>query len=146
MWCQKLSAELGDVYCPLEPTRLLRTLDPYEHLRRFLRLCTTHFKRHVHDLRPSTTQKVRNAMLSLSSSQPHPNLEGAFQVIENGGRKAKGLSDSIPSQCFVTLIRSLVSMAEGQAGRKQICSPSSLSASESYSHRNLEIGPVYNEW
>ncbi|KAJ6565296.1 hypothetical protein DFH09DRAFT_919678 [Mycena vulgaris] len=89
MWCQKLSAELVDVYCPLGPTRLLRALDPYDHLRRFLRLCTTHFKRHVDDLRPSTTQKVRNAMLSLSSSQPHPNLEGAFRIIENGGRKAK---------------------------------------------------------
>jgi hypothetical protein len=31
-------------------------------------------------------------MLSLSSSQTHPDLDGAFQIIENGGRKAKGLS------------------------------------------------------
>jgi hypothetical protein len=31
-------------------------------------------------------------MLSLSSSQTHPDLDAAFQIIENGGRKAKGLS------------------------------------------------------
>ncbi|KAJ7649214.1 hypothetical protein B0H17DRAFT_1270949 [Mycena rosella] len=42
MFCQRLCAELGEVYCPMEPTRLLRALDPYDHLRRFLRLCTTH--------------------------------------------------------------------------------------------------------
>ncbi|KAJ7719857.1 hypothetical protein B0H14DRAFT_2412069 [Mycena olivaceomarginata] len=28
-------------------------------------------------------------MLSLSSSQVHPDLNGAFRIIENGGRKAK---------------------------------------------------------
>ncbi|KAJ6517779.1 hypothetical protein DFH09DRAFT_1098682 [Mycena vulgaris] len=77
MYYQKLCAELGDVYCPMEPTRLLRTLDPYEQLQRFLRLCTAHYKRHIDEMRPYTTQKV------------HPDLEGAFQIIENGGRKAK---------------------------------------------------------
>ncbi|KAJ7728102.1 hypothetical protein B0H16DRAFT_1331143 [Mycena metata] len=89
MFCQKLSADLGDVYCPMEPTKLLRTLDPYEHLRRFLRFCTVHNKRNIDKLKPYTTQKVRSAMLSLSSSQVHPDLEGAFRTIENGGRKAK---------------------------------------------------------
>ncbi|KAJ7848967.1 hypothetical protein B0H14DRAFT_2582749 [Mycena olivaceomarginata] len=34
-------------------------------------------------------ETVRNAMLSLSSSQVHPDLNGAFRIIENGGRKAK---------------------------------------------------------
>ncbi|KAJ7754676.1 hypothetical protein DFH07DRAFT_868560 [Mycena maculata] len=89
MFCQKLWAQLGDIYCPMEPTRLLRTLDPYDHLRRFLRFCTTHCKRNVDELRPYTTSDVRNAMLSLSSSQAHPDLDGAFRIIENGGRKAK---------------------------------------------------------
>ncbi|KAK6988958.1 hypothetical protein R3P38DRAFT_2471187, partial [Favolaschia claudopus] len=46
-------------------------------------------KRNINELKPYTTQKVRNAMLSLSSSQPHPDLEGAFAVIERGGRKSK---------------------------------------------------------
>ncbi|KAJ7240292.1 hypothetical protein C8J57DRAFT_1085939 [Mycena rebaudengoi] len=36
------------------------------------------------------TKEVRNAKVSLSSSEPHPNLDGAFRVIENGGAKAKG--------------------------------------------------------
>ncbi|KAJ7825992.1 hypothetical protein B0H14DRAFT_2368572, partial [Mycena olivaceomarginata] len=88
-FCQKLYAELGDIYCPLEPTRLLRTLDPYDHLRRCLHFCTTHNKCNIHKLKPYTTQKVRNAMLSLSSSQVHPDLNGTFRIIENGGRKAK---------------------------------------------------------
>ncbi|KAJ6485262.1 hypothetical protein DFH09DRAFT_1106230 [Mycena vulgaris] len=79
MYCQNLCAELGDVYCPMEPTRLLRTLDPYEQLQRFLRLCTPHYKRHIDEMRPYTTQKV------------HPDLEGAFQIIDNGGRKATAL-------------------------------------------------------
>ncbi|KAF8180705.1 hypothetical protein K438DRAFT_2021287 [Mycena galopus ATCC 62051] len=89
MFCQKLSAELGDVYCPMDPTKLLRSLDPYEHLRRFLRLCTVHYKRNIDALKPYTSQKTRNAMLSLSSSQVHPDLEGTFRIIEKGGRKAK---------------------------------------------------------
>ncbi|KAJ7505090.1 hypothetical protein B0H11DRAFT_1709164 [Mycena galericulata] len=89
IFCQKLCAELGDVYCSIEPTQLLRTLDPYEQLRRFLRFCTTHDGRNIDELRPYVTKEVRNAMLSLSSSQVHPDLEGAFRIIENGGRKAK---------------------------------------------------------
>ncbi|KAJ7265241.1 hypothetical protein C8J57DRAFT_1069413, partial [Mycena rebaudengoi] len=89
MLCQKLCAELGDIYCPIEPTRLLRTLSPYDQLQRFLRLCTTHFKRNVDELRPYITPQVRSAMLSLSSSQVHPNIDEAFRTIENGGCKAK---------------------------------------------------------
>ncbi|KAJ6477249.1 hypothetical protein DFH09DRAFT_1293043 [Mycena vulgaris] len=89
MFCQKLCAELGDVYCPMEPTRLLRSLDPHEQLRRFLRFCTTHYKRNIDELAPYTTRKVRNAMLSLSSSQVHPDINAAFRIIEDGGRKAK---------------------------------------------------------
>ncbi|KAK7005533.1 hypothetical protein R3P38DRAFT_3326482 [Favolaschia claudopus] len=67
----------------------LRALDPHEHLRRCLRFCTVHYKRNIRELKPYTTQKVRNTMLSLSSSQVHPDLDGAFAIIENGGRKAK---------------------------------------------------------
>ncbi|KAJ6452183.1 hypothetical protein C8R47DRAFT_998159 [Mycena vitilis] len=88
-FCQKLCAELGDVYCPMEPTRLLRLLSPCDHLRRFLRFCTTHNMRNIHKIRAYITPEVRNAMISLSSSQVHPDLEGAFRIIEADGRKAK---------------------------------------------------------
>ncbi|KAJ7273844.1 hypothetical protein C8J57DRAFT_1037799, partial [Mycena rebaudengoi] len=102
MFCQKLCAELGDIYCPIEPTRLLRTLNPYDQLQRFLRLCTTHFKRNVDELRPYITPQVRSAMLSLSSSQVHPNIDEAFRAIENGGRKAKAwLKDKRVGSKFV---------------------------------------------
>ncbi|KAJ7631405.1 hypothetical protein DFH06DRAFT_1439242 [Mycena polygramma] len=88
-FCQKLSAEVGDAYCPMEPTRLLRSLSPCDHLRRFLRFCTTHNMRNIDKIRAYITPEVRNAMISLSSSQVHPDLEGAFRIIEAGGRKAK---------------------------------------------------------
>ena len=29
-------------------------------------------------------------MLSIASSDPHPDLDGAFEIIEKGGAKAKG--------------------------------------------------------
>jgi hypothetical protein len=34
--------------------------------------------------------EVKQAMRSLSSSEPHPDLEGAFATIQAGGPKAKG--------------------------------------------------------
>jgi hypothetical protein len=95
MYCQKLCAHLGDVYCPMEPARLLRTLDPCDHLQCFLHLCTTYYKWNICELRPYTTQQVCAAMLSLLSSQVHPDLELVFRIIENGGRKAKGVLNTL---------------------------------------------------
>ncbi|KAF8187083.1 hypothetical protein K438DRAFT_1835610 [Mycena galopus ATCC 62051] len=97
IFCQKLSAEFSDVYCPMDPTKLLRSLDPYKHLHHLLHLCTVHYKCNINTPKPYTSQKTRNAMLSLSSSQVHPDLEGTFRIIhcvptpliEKGGRKAK---------------------------------------------------------
>lgn len=93
MFCESLCATL-DQMCPFEPGRSLRSLDPYDHLRRFLRLCVSHFKRNVLELRSSITKEVQQAMLSLASSQPHPNLEGTFEIIEKGGKKAAGKFNS----------------------------------------------------
>lgn len=46
LFCQKLCSNLvGN--CPIEPGKLLRELSPYDHLRRFFRLCTVHFKRNI---------------------------------------------------------------------------------------------------
>ena len=90
MYCQFLCSDI-DAYCKYEPSRSLKSLDPYDHLRRFLRLCVTHFKRNVHDLPSMISSEVKQAMLSLSSSEPHSDLEGAFATIQAGGAKAKGM-------------------------------------------------------
>ncbi|KAJ7065891.1 hypothetical protein B0H15DRAFT_807690 [Mycena belliarum] len=100
MFCQSLCIG-SDLFCPLEPTRLLSSLTPVEHLRRFYRFCGTHYKRNIDELRPHTTAPVRKAMLSLASSHEHPDLEGALKVIENGGKKAKAwLKDKITGTKF----------------------------------------------
>lgn len=41
-------------------------------------------------MRGHVSHDVRAAMLSLASSEPHADLEGAFSVIRNGGKKGKG--------------------------------------------------------
>lgn len=94
MHCQSLckASTLQGHYCPYERHRLLSSLNAYDHLRRFFRLCVTHFKRHVHKLRDVVSLDVRLAMLSLASSQPHPDLEAAYSTIRNGGKKAAGRS------------------------------------------------------
>ena len=81
--------------CSREPGRTLRSLNAYEHLKRFFRLCVTHFKRNIKALETHISDDVYAAMLSLSSSRPHPDLEGAFKKIDNGGRKAKGMARKI---------------------------------------------------
>ncbi|KAF4600363.1 hypothetical protein EYR38_004988 [Pleurotus pulmonarius] len=87
MFCQHLCHDL-DMPCQDEPMRRLSDLNPYDHLKRCFKICSVHFKRHIHDLRPHISDDVRFAMLSLASSDPHPDLEGAFRTIQNGGPKA----------------------------------------------------------
>ncbi|KAJ7219839.1 hypothetical protein C8J57DRAFT_1095131 [Mycena rebaudengoi] len=100
MFCKSLCQEL-DTFCPLEPSRSLRSLTPVDHLRRFYRICTIHFKRNIQELRPHISGTVRIAMLSLSSSHEHPDLNGALKIIENGGKKAKAwLNDKITGTKF----------------------------------------------
>lgn len=89
MYCQFLCSGI-EKYCEYEPSRSLKSLDPYDHLRRFFRLCVTHFNRNIHDLPSTISYEVRQAMRSLSSSEPHPDLEGVFATIQAGGPKAKG--------------------------------------------------------
>ncbi|KAF8184741.1 hypothetical protein BJ912DRAFT_852992, partial [Pholiota molesta] len=89
LYCQQLCAEING-YCSLEtPIRQLSTLNPYDHLRRFFRQCVAHFKRKVQELGSQISPEVKAAMLSLASAEPHPDLDGAFEIIENGGPKAK---------------------------------------------------------
>ncbi|KAK7001956.1 hypothetical protein R3P38DRAFT_3326837 [Favolaschia claudopus] len=100
MFCQSLCRD-SDEFCPSEPNRRLRDLSPVDHLRRFYRICTVHYKRNINDLRPHTTSTVRKAMLSLASCHEHPDINGALKIIENGGKKAKAwLKDKITGTKF----------------------------------------------
>ncbi|KAJ8457091.1 hypothetical protein ONZ45_g18455 [Pleurotus djamor] len=86
-FCQYLCRARSDPI-PDEPTRRFCYLDPYDHLRRCYKACVVHFKRNICDLGPHISIDVRNAMLSLASAEPHPDLEGIFQIIQSGGKKA----------------------------------------------------------
>ncbi|KAJ7633292.1 hypothetical protein FB45DRAFT_1148985 [Roridomyces roridus] len=135
MFCQQLCANLGDIYCPIEPTRLLRTLNPYEQASRFLRYCTTHYVRNVDKIRPYITTKVRNAMLSLSSSQSHPDFEGALRTIENGGPKANAwLKDKISgNKCALPALYQPASLIPLEIWKS---APSTTNGNEQ-AHRNI---------
>jgi hypothetical protein len=71
---------------------MLRELTPYDHLRRFYRLCTVHFKRKIHEIRTAIeTPEALDAMYSLVSSQPLPDFSRTMKIIESGGPKARGM-------------------------------------------------------
>ncbi|KAF5382081.1 hypothetical protein D9615_004312 [Tricholomella constricta] len=100
-FCQLLCQPL-DRFCRYDGKQRLRDLDPYEHLRRFFRICITHFKRNINDIRRYISKDVRIAMLSLASSQPHACLEETLRFIEAGGQKAKAwLNDKRTGSKFV---------------------------------------------
>ncbi|KAG2364933.1 hypothetical protein BDR07DRAFT_1400262 [Suillus spraguei] len=48
--------------CRYDATALLRDLDPYEHLRRFYRLCLVHYKRNIRGLRGQIPKDVEIAI------------------------------------------------------------------------------------
>ena len=75
-----------------EPCRQLSNLGPYDHLARFYRFCVTHGKRNIFGLKTYVSTEVYAAMLSLLSSEEHPNLDHAFTIIRAGGRKATSMS------------------------------------------------------
>ncbi|TDL13756.1 hypothetical protein BD410DRAFT_720612 [Rickenella mellea] len=100
MFCQWLCRDETTV-CSDEPPRQLQDLTQYEHLARFYRLCITHFKRKIRELRSSITPEVQVAMLSLSSAEVHPDLQGAFATIRAGGKKANAwLDDKLTGSKF----------------------------------------------
>lgn len=76
--------------CVFEPHCQLCQLNAYDHLRRFYRLCVVHFKRNLLALRTHVSKDVYIAMLSLSASEAQPDLQMTFDIIKQGGRKARG--------------------------------------------------------
>ncbi|KAL6304684.1 hypothetical protein BKA93DRAFT_732739 [Sparassis latifolia] len=75
--------------CPIEPERPLKSLGPYEHLKRCFRVCNVHYKRGVWVKRTQLTPTVRQAMLSLLSSDDIPDWDGTLAIIRNGGKVAQ---------------------------------------------------------
>lgn len=89
MYCVELSRSISTP-CASEPHRRLCDLSPYDHLRRFYRLCVAHFKRNVHALRTYVSDEVYSAMLSLSTCEEHPDIQRTLNTIRRGGPKAAG--------------------------------------------------------
>ncbi|KAG1799560.1 hypothetical protein EV424DRAFT_1545973 [Suillus variegatus] len=87
--------------CRYDTTALLRDLDPYDHLRRFYRLCLAHYKRNIRSLRGQIPKDVEIAMLTIASAEPHPDLQGTLKKIKKGGKKAAAwLKDKIEGTKF----------------------------------------------
>ncbi|KAG2116152.1 hypothetical protein DEU56DRAFT_748432 [Suillus clintonianus] len=101
MFCVEL-CQNNHAFCSYEQNRRLRDLDPYDHLRRFYRVCITHFKRNVLALRTYVSSEVYSAMLSLASTEAQPDIETTFKTIRAGGRKAQAwLKDKLVTNKFV---------------------------------------------
>ncbi|KAJ3713589.1 hypothetical protein C8R42DRAFT_684404 [Lentinula raphanica] len=65
-----------------QPLRSIQSLGPYDHLQRFLTLCTTHFARNIRQCQ--VPESVRNLMRSLVSVQ-HNEWEETVQAIQEHG-------------------------------------------------------------
>ncbi|KAG1869710.1 hypothetical protein C8R48DRAFT_597246 [Suillus tomentosus] len=100
MFCSELSKNIKTP-CIYEPHHKLCDLTPYNHLRRFYRLCIVHFKRNLWPLQSQVSKEVYNAMLSLSSSDAHPNFQRMLSVIRGGSQKAEAwLKDKLQTNKF----------------------------------------------
>ncbi|KAF5366384.1 hypothetical protein D9758_009754 [Tetrapyrgos nigripes] len=81
-----------------EPHRLLTDLDPYDHLRRFLTLCTVHFSRNIRS--SSVSEEVRNLMRSLLCIE-HSDWDGTLNAICTlGGKTGIDWVNNKQSSCF----------------------------------------------
>lgn len=67
-----------------EPTRHVQNLSPYDHLRRFLTLCTTHLYRKIRTC--SVSEEVKRAMQSLICIT-HDDWEETLEFIRTQGGK-----------------------------------------------------------
>ncbi|KAG7093238.1 hypothetical protein E1B28_006924 [Marasmius oreades] len=82
---QEISQQHPGKYDLHEPAKRLIDLGPYDHLARFLSLCTVHWGRNIRAARVS--EEVRNLMRSLVCIN-HSDWDGTLQAIRNLGGKA----------------------------------------------------------
>lgn len=135
MYCVEVSQGQSQ-YCIREPHRRICDLDPYDHLRRFYRLCITHFKRNILALRGQVSKNVYDAMLSLASAEAHPNIRTTLSIIRQGGKKARGkVYLKYHSEHLIICCR--CSMAQRQ-GDFKVCIARNLPPNEFHTNRNME--------
>ncbi|KAJ8090954.1 hypothetical protein PM082_024878 [Marasmius tenuissimus] len=70
-----------------EPGKLLKELRPYDHLARFLSLCTVHFGRNIQAT--NTSDEIKSLMRSLVCVE-HPNWDDTHAIRTLGGKAAVG--------------------------------------------------------
>ncbi|KAJ3722643.1 hypothetical protein C8R42DRAFT_580560 [Lentinula raphanica] len=83
----KLPPQARDLH---QPHRLLRDLQPYEHLHRIARLCTAHINRNIGDSK-KIPDFIKPCMRSLMCVA-HPNWDATIQEIENSNWIADKIS------------------------------------------------------
>ncbi|KAF9058435.1 hypothetical protein BDP27DRAFT_1241199 [Rhodocollybia butyracea] len=82
-----------------QPSRLIQDLGPYEHLRRFLTLCTTHYGRNIRQCQ--VPEEVRHLMRGLSCVQ-HLDWDNALESIcSQGGKNGESKCSVFRRQKFV---------------------------------------------
>jgi len=70
--------------CPLDK------MSAYDHLSHIYRLCVNHHGRNIHAIGSQISETAKNAMYSLSTAFPLPNINETYEVIRSGGPKAAG--------------------------------------------------------
>ncbi|KAJ3859292.1 hypothetical protein EV359DRAFT_75667 [Lentinula novae-zelandiae] len=85
LYLQDLAKDLAPKQDFHQPLRTIQDLSPYDHLRRFLTLCTTHFYRNIRKC--PVSEEVRNIMWGLICIQ-HDDWEGAVEEIRASGGQA----------------------------------------------------------
>lgn len=105
------SHELSSKHDLHEPSRLLHSLSPYEHLHRFYRLCRVHVYRNI---KVSTvSDQVKKLMRSLVCTE-HNDWEGTLALIEElGGKVGKGVYITCRALCL-TITLALCRLATRQ--------------------------------
>ena len=141
MFCVEL-CRANNNYCKYEPARRICDLNPYDHLRRFFRVCIAHFKRNLRSLAQAVDPTVFAAMHSLASSDAHPNINETLQMIQQGGSKARGKSTLHMLPQHLTKLNSL---AKGQRDC-QVCASWTIPTIQLDPPVHLESLTNYHQW
>ncbi|KAJ7192674.1 hypothetical protein GGX14DRAFT_546454 [Mycena pura] len=95
LYLRALAQQLPGKYDLAQPTRLLSSLDEYEHLSRVARLCTAHIYRNIR--KSNVPESVRNLMRGLVCIE-HPDWDNTVERIRVEGGRADWVADKIRSK------------------------------------------------